>query len=235
MPDSAAILVFCRLIGLALIAPFWGQTEIPAPIRILVMMSVAGAVSHLVPAAEPLMSAGSWVGHIIIELLIGFFLGAIGRLMLAILDMIGQIISFQMGLSFTTVVNPAMQSQTTLVSLLLTQCGVVLMLSANIHHLFLRGLIDSYYITLSTADGAAHLTRNMGIFFSAALRLSTPFLVLHVVVQATLGLLNRFVPSLSFFAVSLPLQLWSGLLVLLATIGVILKEFPYLFSHIWPS
>lgn len=235
MLDSSSILVFCRLLGLFTVAPIWGQSEIPPTMKGLIILGITSVVAPFVPhlTAEP-ASPAAWGLHILFEFGVGFFLGLVGRLVLLVLDMVGEVMSFQMGLSFSTVMNPSLQSQTTLPSHILTQCGVIIMLSLGMHHMFLRGLMDSYSVVISTSDCAQHLVQSMQVFFASAMRLSMPFLVLHIFLQVTLGLLNRFVPSLSFFAISLPVQLWGGLVVMLATIIALLGEFPDLIKSMWP-
>lgn len=236
MLDSTSILVFCRLMGFFVIAPFWSQNEVPPTVKGIIMLAIACAVGPLVPPleVEP-ASIATWIIPMSMEAGIGFFFGLMGRMMLNVLDAVGNIISFQMGLSFSTIVNPALQAQTTLPSHLLMQCGIIVMLALNMHHIFLRGVVDSYHIKFSMQDCGQHLVDAMQAFFTAAIRLSMPFLVLHIFLQVTLGLLNRFVPSFSFFAISVPIQLWSGLIVLLATCVALLSEFPELLRLMWPN
>lgn len=235
MHDSIVALVFCRLLGLFVIAPIWGQAEVPALVKGMIILSIACLIAPLItPLAIEPTTIPSWIVLMGKEIAIGFFLGLIGRIILIVLDVVGNIMSFQMGLSFATVMNPAIQTQTTLPSNILIQCGVILMLSLNMHYIFLRGLVQSYATNLLLPESGQHLVSTMQLLFASALRLSMPFLALHVFLQVTMGFLNRFVPTLSFFAISVPIQLWSGLIVMLATIVALLNEFPHIITTMWP-
>lgn len=235
MLDSTSVIVFFRLLGLVVIAPVWGQAEITPMVKMLLILCITSAISCLVPQPVVLPATPvAWIVQCGMEVGMGLFLGLIGRIILVVLDMVGNIISFQMGLSFSLVMNPTMQSETTLPSNILTRCGVVLMLALNMHHIFLRGVVQSYSIHFSLGEGAQHLLHTMQLLFSSALRLSMPFLALHVFLQVTMGLFNRFVPSFSFFNLSIPAQLWGGLVVLLATAAAILNEFAGILELMWP-
>ena len=78
------------------------------------------------------------------EVFIGAVLGITARLMISALQVAGFVIAQQLGLGFVTAVDPTQGQQGVLVGNFLTMLGVTLIFAADLHHLVIAALNDSY-------------------------------------------------------------------------------------------
>src|SRR5437763_560956 len=80
-------------------------------------------------------------GAVIKETLIGMLIGAILRLFMSSLAVAGEIISIQTTLSFAQTANPTQATPSTTLGTFLGLMGVVLIMTTNLHHLFLAAIV----------------------------------------------------------------------------------------------
>jgi flagellar biosynthetic protein FliR len=231
-------LVFCRLIGLMLSMPFLGQIEISSRFRVLAALAFSFLLLPIlsVNVVNPMMSFVSVAVLCAREILIGYFVGLVGRMLMMILDCAGMIISAQMGLSSATIFNPSLSGQGPLTSAIMLLFGTAVFLSLDLHHLMFRGFVKSYYLfpidgNLMLGDISKGYTHLFSLIFSMGLQLAMPFIIVFIVLQVGFGLMNRMIPQMQIFFVSLPLQLWGGLMVFLITGGSIIIRFGHVFDH----
>ncbi len=223
------LLVLCRVSGAVMVLPGFGETEVPAVLRV----GLAGGITVLIfPAVEhslPLPGAAPLRDLALIgsELGCGLLLGWLARLMALSLPVAGQIISTFTGLSSVLQQDPALGSQTTALSRALALAAPVLVLSSGLYALPLGALAGSYRLMppgslFSAADAAQSVATVTEACFSLALRLAGPFVLAGFVWEGMLGLLARLVPSLQVYSLSLPGQVLGGLLLLALLIAPIL-------------
>ena len=97
-----ALFVFplSRILGLLASAPVFNNAALPARMRLIAGLAIALA---LVPALPPLpaIAAGSWIGLAVLaqQILIGVLLGFALRITFTAVDLAGELIGLQMGLS----------------------------------------------------------------------------------------------------------------------------------------
>ncbi len=224
-------LVLARMIALAAFMPFISHKEISPRFRVMLAFAFSYMILPFVNLG-PLSASISYpvMGlYIMKELLVGAFIGIVSKILLLILDTAGNVISGQIGLSSATSMNPNLQGSTLLASML-TMFGTVVFLSLDLHHLILRGFMHSYYLfpvglDFATADMAKGFLQLFAQTFWWGVQLSFPFMIVFIVMQTVFGVMNRIIPQMQIFFVSLPFQLWAGLMVMLITGGAILMHF----------
>ena len=230
-------LVFCRVVGLFLSMPFLGQLEIPNRFRVMAALAIAFLLTPLLALKvdQPIQFTAllMLIGR---EFLIGYCVGFVGRLLLTALDVAGDIISMQMGLSSATMMNPSLHSQGALTSFLLSFFGLAIFLSLDLHQLMFRGLVNTYLLfplenTFPIGDFSHKITVLFSTIFKIGLQFSFPFLIVFIVLQIALGLMNRMIPQMQVFFVAMPFQILGGMVILFLTGGAILLNFGALFDH----
>ncbi|MES2252090.1 MAG: flagellar biosynthetic protein FliR [Pseudomonadota bacterium] len=231
-------LVFCRVIGFMLSMPFLGQVEVSPRFRVLAGLAFSFLLAPALPTGtvDVTMSYVSLAVLCAHELFIGYFVGLVGRLLLTILDCAGMMMSAQMGLSSATIFNPNFSGQGALTSMIMVLFGIAVFLSLDLHHLMFRGLVKSYYLfpidgKLMLGDMSKGYSQLFSLIFSMGLQLSMPFIIVFIVLQVGFGLMNRMIPQMQIFFVSLPLQIWGGLMVFLITGGSIIMRFSSIFDR----
>jgi flagellar biosynthetic protein FliR len=217
-----AMLMFplARVLGLFAIAPIFGGTGVPRRIRLVVGLAVAFA---LVPGLPPVpaISPGSWTGILIVaqQILIGVLMGLTLRIVFAAVDVAGEMIGLQMGLSFAVFYDPQSSGQTPVLGEFLSLLTTLIFLAMNGHLLTISVLAESFHLlpigtTPMSAPGLAAAVSWAAVLFSAGVLLSLPVVAALLIANIAMGVLSRVAPQLNLFAVGFPVTIVSGFAVL---------------------
>lgn len=209
-----------RILALLAAAPVFSNAGVPRQIRLATGLAISLAIAPALPEIPP-VPPGSWQGLAVLgqQMLIGFLMGFTLRLMFTAVDVAGELIGLQMGLSFASFFDPQNSSQTTVVSSFLGVFTTLLFISMNGHLLMLSVLAESFHLlpvsaTPFAAKGFAALLTWSAVIFSAGLMLALPLITALLIANISLGVLARIAPQLNIFAIGFPITLVSGLVVL---------------------
>lgn len=217
-----ATLVFplARVLGLFAIAPIFANAGVPRRIRLVVGLVVTFALVPSLPAV-PAVSPGSWTGIFIIaqQILIGVLFGLTLRVVFAAVDIAGEMIGLQMGLSFAVFYDPQNAGQSAVLSEFLGLLTMLTFLAMNGHLLTLSVLAESFHLLpISTApvsaQGFAAAVSWSAVLFSAGVLLALPVVAALLIANIAMGVLSRVAPQLNLFAVGFPVTIVSGFVVL---------------------
>jgi flagellar biosynthetic protein FliR len=219
------LLVFTRVGAAMVVRPAIGEQTVPARWRLI----FAGALTIIVmPALAGKLPAqpGSPFGLFIllgVEIVIGLFLGAIGRILLSALYTAGTIISYQASLSNAFAFDAAAAQQGTVPGVLLGTLGVLLLMLTDLHHLMIRAIFDSYGLfppgqMLPIEDMNEVVTRLVAQSFLIGVQLSAPLIAIGLIMYLGVGLLARLMPQMQVFFIIQPAQVALGLVIIALTI-----------------
>jgi flagellar biosynthetic protein FliR len=242
----ALMLIFARVGSALMLLPGFGEVYVYQRYRLLFALILSGLLLPILsPVLPPLPSDPADLTLLLgSELVIGIFIGTLTRLILSALQTAGQFISLQTGLSSAQIFNPLEASQDSMPSVFYALLGVLMIFLTDLHHLMLRGLVDSYAIFTPgrlppIEDLSQTVTHAVSASFRLAMELAAPFVVLGTVFMVSLGLIGRLVPQLQVLFVSQPLQIMGGLLlmglVVASGMGWFLEVFVQQFQIIVPS
>ena|SRR5579871_277376 len=228
----ALMLIFARIGSAMILLPGIGESYVSPRVRLLLAGAVAIVVAPVV--APHLPSLPSTVGAMALllggEIGVGLFIGTVGRVALSSLETAGTLISFQTGLASASIFNPLLSDQSSLVSVLISIVGLVLIFETDLHHLMLRATVDSYTLFVPGAlppigDFSEMISRLVARSFVIAMQLAAPFLVLSTMIYIALALISRLMPTLQVFFVALPLQIFLGFMLLALTFSTVMMWF----------
>lgn len=217
----AFILTFVRIGTAMMIMPGIGDSFTPQNIRLYIALGLAlvlvPLVAPLVPS--PIPGGMALVVLVVMEFVIGLFIGTMARILMMALDTAGMIISMQSGLGNAQLFNPAFSSQGSLVGAFLSVTGVMVLMAMNLHYLVLFGLVDSYHMfpvgTVPDTGGMAEMiARAVGVSFMVGVQIAAPFIVVAMVMYIGMGILARLMPQIQIFMVALPMQILVALVLL---------------------
>lgn len=164
------------------------------------------------------------VNLIVIEILIGIIISIGAKFYYWSIHFIGQIISMQSGLGAATFFDPAQKSQIALFTSFLFLTTTIFIFSTNTHHLFIESIIESYkrfppgeWVNISDINKFIALTINDS--FIVAFKISSPFLIISLVMLIGSGVLARLMPNLQVFFVITPAQI----LVIFGTLYLVIN------------
>jgi flagellar biosynthetic protein FliR len=222
MMDAAPLAHFALLLvrpGMLIVAaPAFGGTYAPAQVKIglTVLIAIALAPTTALPEAGPALSLGVVVLR---EIAIGLALAMAIRALVAGAELAGQLIGFQIGLSYSATVDPQSGVRNSLISTLYGNLTVFTFFLMNAHHAFFRAVAQSY-TTLPIGVGSVDrdmpqvVVHLLGLVFTLGARLAAPIVAVLLVAELALGLLSRSAPSLNLMAISPSIRALIGLLVL---------------------
>ncbi|MDP1607439.1 MAG: flagellar biosynthetic protein FliR [Rhodocyclaceae bacterium] len=224
---TSFIFPLARILGLLAAAPVFNSVAMPKRIRLAFGIAITLALLPVLPPM-PTIPAGSWVGLAILaqQMFIGVLLGLTLRIAFAAIDLAGELIGLQMGLSFAVFYDPQNAGQTPVLSEFLGLIVTLVFLALNGHLLTLSVLAESFkLLPVSAAPFSGGGIGNIGSFlvwssvlFSAGLLLALPLITALLITNLAMGVLARVAPQLNIFAVGFPVTLTAGFVILMFSI-----------------
>ncbi len=230
----ATFIVFCRIGSCLMLVPGYSSTNIPPQIRLFVALVTTFALSPiLVSVLKPLVDDASPLTLALLigtEVLVGSVIGLGGRVFFLALQTMSTVMASAIGLSNIPGV-PIGDNDPTPASVPLIMAAVTtLFFLTDQHWQVLRGLMNSYDVwhpgeKLSGEMALNQLASRLTDAFVLTLRITSPFIVYSVIVNFSVGLINKLAPSIAVYFVSVPFVLVGGLLLLYLTSDELLTQF----------
>lgn len=223
----AAGLVFARVGALVMLIPGIGDQAVPPRIRLAFAFLMALVLAPLVAPNIVVPGAVSGAaGMVIREVLIGLMIGAILRLFLGSLATAGEIVAIQTTLGFAQTANPSLGQPQATLSTFLSLMGVVLIMTTDLHHMFLGAIARSYTLfpfdkALPVGDAATLAVQTVAGSFALGVQLAAPVIVFSIVFNIATGLIGRVMPQFQIYFVSSPLAVILGLSIFALSLGTI--------------
>jgi flagellar biosynthetic protein FliR len=224
----AAGLLFARLGAIIMLLPAIGETFVPVRIRLAFALALGLMLFPLIsPTVPALPTAVSGVaGALIKEVLIGLLIGSIVRFFMSSLATAGEVVSIQTTLGFAQTANPTQATPSTTLGTFLGLMGLVLIMTTNLHHLFIAAIVRSYAIfpfarAVQVADANTLAVQTVASSFSLGLQLAAPVVAFALIFNVATGLVGRVMPQFQIFFVASPLMVLTGLSVFALSLGAI--------------
>ncbi|MDH3445211.1 MAG: flagellar biosynthetic protein FliR [Deltaproteobacteria bacterium] len=221
------MLVFGRVAGLVVSAPFWGSRIVPVVVRVWIAILLAIAtfpvVGTVTPAGEyTLLSVFLALGG---EILFGLVLGWLAQILFAAMRLAGQEMELKSGLGLIQLADPHQGGQSGVFGALFELMAGLLFFAMNGHHLLVQALWSSYNVfpvagekfTTRLLEG---LVSSSAEIFTIALRISAPVVIGLFLSDIILGLIGRAIPQMNVFMVAQPLQFGLAILLLFLAMPV---------------
>jgi flagellar biosynthesis protein FliR len=222
------LLLFVRMMGLFATAPVWSNKMVPAQIRVGLAMVTAVVVSPLFTSMEPglVLETGqaldpvqSLPGLVVLavrELLVGMVIGFVAALAFAAVQLAGQLLDLNLGLSMVNLLDPMTNTQMPVMGNFLYILALLIFFTINGHHMLLRAVMDSYVLVplgaATLGQPLAQSVVNMGAsLFLLGFKVAAPALAAVFLTTVALGILNRAVPQMNVFVIGLPVQFAVGI------------------------
>lgn len=228
----ALLLIFVRIGTALMLLPGFGESYISSRIRLLLALMVSLVVY---PATAPLLpdlptSPAALLLLIFGEAFIGLFLGSLSRILMAALSIGGMMIATVTGLANALTNDPTAAQQGSIAGSFLSTLALLIIVVLDLHHLLLRGVIESYQLfipgqPLLTGDLSQMVTRVVAKAFLLGFQIASPFIAIGLIFNLGLGLLSRLMPQMQIFFIAIPLQILVGLAVLMIALPAIMGWF----------
>jgi flagellar biosynthetic protein FliR len=214
------LLVMTRVGAFFSVSPVFSWQAIPLQMKtsIAIIVSIFFSCVNVCPVSSEDVEFIQVCLMIANEAIYGLALGLIASLLFAAVKIAGGIIERQMGLSMASVMDPLSGDNGQPLGLLMEMIFILLLLSANGHHMFLLTLSKSYDVfaigTIPTIDvllkGIMVASSTMLVL---GLKLSAPILGAFLLMVVVLAIMARAAPEANILFLSLPLRVGLGLIM----------------------
>jgi flagellar biosynthesis protein FliR len=211
---------FVRILAWLMADPLMGNRSIPTQVRVGLALIMAVILAPTLPVqAQVELLSGDGLLILLQQIVIGVALGFSVRVIFASVELAGQFIGLQMGLSFAALFDPINGAQTPVVAQLLTILTVLVLFAFNGHHLIIMALWESFQSAPIAAgpistQGFMMLVEWGGAIFVTGLHLALPVAAALLTANLTIGMMTRASPQLNIFAIGFPISIGVGVAVL---------------------
>ena len=222
-----------RLTAFLVIAPPFSYAGIPARIKAMLGVALALVVAPRVAEGYTTLDTGPFLVAIVMQLVIGLFLGFLVMMAFAAAQSAGNLIDLFGGFQLAQAFDPQSLVNGAQFTRLFHMAAMALLFSTDGYQLILGGLLRSFdaipvWMTLSAAPDPAILVTGFSQLFLSALQIAGPMIIVLFLADVGLGLLTRVAPAINAFALGFPLKI----LITVVFAGVVFLALPRVVSAI---
>ena len=215
------VLVMTRLSGMMLTAPLLSTYPIPMPIKSSLIALIAFLTYPLISKVSPIAHMPmDMIGLGVLafrEVIIGSIIGFCMNLIFVSIQVAGQLISIDMGLAMSELLDPVTRQQTPVVGQFYLFMAMIAFLFINGDHYLFQSVLDSYKLlpidTNFVIQGA--LVEKIVYFtsqiFVIAFSIIMPVYSILFVVSVLLGFTSKMMPQMNIFQIAMPFKIYIGI------------------------
>ena len=235
------LLTFTRLLAAILQAPFLGGPSVPGQVKIGLTAVVALLiVPHATAGATTSINSLVFVGLIVKEAVIGSVIGLMCQVVFYGVQAAGTIVDTQRGVNQVSYIAPQLPGHTSALGNLQFQAALVLFLTANGHHMFLRALTRSFEIlpadTFPSLGGGPlsvmeHAMRVTAAVLVIACQLSAPAVLALFLVDVAFGCIGKIAGQIRISNDSHTVKGLVGLSIVFLVMATLMAQVQPYFEH----
>jgi len=229
----ASMLAFCRVGACFMLMPGLSSARVPLQVRLFVAIAATAALMiHLWDRIAPFATRepAALVALIVSESLIGALIGLMARLYVLAMQFMASAITTLVGfggINGPGVIDPEPEGS---LAQIVSIGALMLLFTFDFHHEIIKALVTSYELApvnaaFSPQSALADVTDTVAESFLVVLRLGSPFIAYAILVNLGIGLVNKLVPQIPVYFISLPFVIAGGLLLLYFAIPTLLSLF----------
>lgn len=232
------ILIFFRVLAILWLLPVFSVRSL----SVIFKISLALLMSFLITGAVPYPVEVASDGYVMLlaifrEVLIGLSISFAVRLLFAVIQATGEMVGFQTGFGFARMVDPVSSGQSSVLEQFLYMFAIMIFFSVDAHYIVVRGIYASFKeLPLGTAAVTSGLldyfVSASGRIFGLGLKFGAPLIVALFLIELSLGLLSRMIPSMNIFVEGLPVKIIVSLTILSLALSFMAPALASLFRGI---
>lgn len=207
---------FVRIMAFMHYVPVFDNSALTVRVRIILSLSLAIIITPLIPHPLPtnLLSINSLI-LTVEQIAWGMLFGLMLQFLFLALQLAGQILSFNMGMSMAVMNDPSSGASTTVLSEMINIYAILLFFAMDGHLLLVSILYKGF--TYWPIGNALHpqtlrtISLALSWVIASAMLLALPTTFIMLVVQGSFGLLNRISPALNLYSLGFPINMLAGM------------------------
>ncbi|HFZ8994057.1 TPA: flagellar biosynthetic protein FliR [Citrobacter freundii] len=207
---------FVRIMAFIRFVPVFDNSALTIRVRIILSLALAIIITPMIPHPVPtdLLSMNTFI--LTAEQIVwGMLFGLMLQFLFLALQLAGQILSFNMGMSMAVMNDPSSGASTTVLAEMINIYAILLFFAMDGHLLLVSVLYKGF--TYWPIGNALHpqTLRTISLALSwvigSAMLLALPTTFIMLIVQGCFGLLNRVSPSLNLYSLGFPINMLAGM------------------------
>jgi len=224
------LLLFFRFAGLFIMVPVFSHMSIPMTIKTAIAFVFTVLFFSVMPPLEMEVTTINVVLAILSEFLLGFTVGLILQLVMNIMTFAGIQISFIMGFSMASVIDPQSGISMPIISNILALLALMIFLALDGHHVVLLFVNDSlqevalggFILNEEIFNYMLKATTNM---FMVGFMIAFPIIALSLLADIIFGMLMKTMPQFNLLVIGFPIKIMVAFVVIIATLATFIGIF----------
>lgn len=227
---EAGLLIFARFMGFVTFAPILSRKDIPMMIKlslaIILTISFTGILSPEAPPAGSLLLV-----PIILNFVFGGIVGYTAELIFATISAAGDMVNMQMGLSASTIFNPASKEQTSIIGNLFGYIATVLFMNIGGMYWIFQAFQRSFKIfplygtsiPITKVLNMDYLILLTGNILVIGFQIAAPILIATLALDIILGITSKTAPQVNVFQLSFLFKPVIGVIILIILLPLLIN------------
>ena len=240
---SAGFIVFARLLGFIRFAPIMNRKEINTLTKLSLALLLTLMITPLVNPGPPPAGLSSGL-LLLLNFAVGAIIGYIAQLIILAIEAGGDMINTQMGLSSAMVMDPSTNSQTSILSRMITLLAICIFIQMGGLYWLFNALLRSFeifpvyavHIPLDKIINLDYLVKTTSNVLYVGLQIASPVLLATLGQDIILGVISKTAPQVNVFQLSFLFKPVFGAAIMIwilpMLVGVI-SDFFLSFSNIY--
>ncbi len=240
---SAGFIVFARLLGFIRFAPVFNRKEINSIVKLalaLLLTMMITPLLHPAPSPAGISPFLLWI----LNFAVGAIIGYIAQLIILSIEAGGDMINTQMGLSSAMVMDPSTNSQTSILSRMITMMGICIFIQLGGLYWLFNALLRSFeifplytvQIPLEQIINIDYLVKTTSNVLYVGLQIASPILLATLGQDIILGVISKTAPQVNVFQLSFLFKPVLGAAIMIWILPLlvqVISEFFLSFSSIY--
>lgn len=221
---AAFILLFVRFSSLFMAVPIFSHANIPMSLKAAMAFFFTVVFFDSLPVLQIPLDPLSMTVAILGEMLFGLAVGIILQLAYHVITFAGGQISFMMGFSLASAIDPQSGVSMPIVNQFLALVALMILLAADLHHWII--LLASASIAtvplggfMVTPELFRYIMHGMMNMFVVGFMIAFPITALSMLADVIFGMLMKTMPQFNLLVIGMPIKIGVAFLVLMATLS----------------
>lgn len=219
------LFIFMRMTGCIVFSPIFGRTNIPIIIRVGLTLMLSLFSYQLVPVRTVVLpNILIFFVTMIRELFLGFLIGFIMQLFVAVILISGENMDMQIGISMSKIYDPQSNVSMPITGSFINAMFFLLFFSTGAHRTLIQVFVQLCVIVpygelAIQSQVFSHLVMLFRLILIYAVKLSLPVMASQLITEFAVGLVMKAVPKLNIFMINIQIKVILGLGILLLMAG----------------
>jgi len=216
------MLLFFRFAALFMAVPIFSHKNIPMQIKSAMALFFTIVFYASMPPLEIEITVPTIILAVLSEFMLGLVVGIVLLLAYNVITFAGGIISFMMGFSMASAIDPQTGVSMPIISQFLSLMGLMILLALDLHHwvlLFVDSSLKAVPLGgfIMSEDIFHYVLKAVSNMFLVGFMIAFPIIALSWLADVIFGMLMKTMPQFNLLVIGFPIKITVAFVVIIAT------------------